>query len=249
MTTREFSDGFSTLLNSYTGRIQFGEEGSGRDINLNEYEKSLFLTEAQEAITLSVYTGKSPIFDGFEVTEETRRYLSNLVETAELSPETNLSGNILGMGSTSKFFTLPDGKGEKPAVWFITYEKVNIVSNQCGKAGELDVVPVTQDEYNRLKRNPFRGANDRRALRLDLSDGVIEIISKYEVSNYYIRYVRKPRPIILANLDGLTIEGERTVLSEESPCELHEALHKKILETAVDIALRSKSIGVSNKEN
>ena len=46
----------------------------------------------------------------------------------------------------------------------------------------MDVYPVTQDDYNKTKRNPFRGANDRRALRLDLSDGVIEIVCIFTLS-------------------------------------------------------------------
>jgi hypothetical protein len=112
----------------------------------------------------------------------------------------------------------------------------------CDASAKQEVYPVRQDEYNRIRKNPFRGANKRRALRLDLSDNVIEIISKVEVTSYYIRYVRKPQPIVLEDMpNGLSVEGE----SHETECELHESLHQRILELAVRMALQSKGVGLS----
>jgi hypothetical protein len=48
---------------------------------LDEYEKSLFLTQAQEEIVINLYNGKNPYGDSFESTEELRRYLDELVKT------------------------------------------------------------------------------------------------------------------------------------------------------------------------
>ena len=110
----------------------------------------------------------------------------------------------------------------------------------------LDVYPVRQDEYNRIKKNPFRGANDRRALRLDLSEGVIEIVSKYTVSSYYLRYLRKLAPIVLADFgDEQSIEG----VSRISECELPESVHQRILERAVMLALQSRGYNTRNENN
>lgn len=106
------------------------------------------------------------------------------------------------------------------------------------------MVPVTQDEYHRIKRNPFRGPTYRRALRLDLSDtkgpnGVIEIVSKFRIGSYYARYIKKLEPIVLIDLpDGLSINGQ----NKETECKLHEAVHRDILEMAVRLALASRSI-------
>jgi hypothetical protein len=161
-----------------------------------------------------------------------RRYLAPLVTEDTLSPIQGNSG-VIGINSNSKFFTLPEN------LLFITYEDVTVSDGKCGEGSKLDVYPITQDEYHKIKRNPFRGANDRRALRLDLSDGVIEVVSKYNVTDYYIRYLRKPDPIILEELDELTIDGE----SAPSECELHESLHRRILERAVTEALQSKAMG------
>jgi hypothetical protein len=241
MTLNEFSDMLTTMLNSYANQAQFGEQASHQEIALDEYEKSVFLTKAQEEITLGLYNGRNPLGEAFEGSEELRRYLSKLVVEAEKTPITNSSSKPIGVaGSNSYFFNLPDN----PAVWFITYEAVEISSEDACKDGStIEVVPIKQDEYHRLKKNPFRGTNDHRALRLDLSDDNVEIVSEYPVSKYYIRYIRRLNPIILANLDGNDIGGETTA----TECELPDILHQKILERAVVTALQSKGLGMPSQ--
>ena len=237
MTVEEFSNGFDSLVASYRRFKDFDRQELLDSIEFDEYEKSLFLTKAQDDLVISLYTGKNPFRDSFEKTEELRRYLSELVVETELSPTENSTG-ILGMGSRSKFFTLPED------LWFITYEQVDVSDAKCEGSSKLDVVPVTQDEYHRIKRNPFRGANTRRALRLDLADGVVEIISKLTVVSYYVRYIKEPKPIILTELPrGLTIKELSTV----TPCELHTALHQRILEEGVRLALQTK-VGSSKND-
>lgn len=242
MTREEFSNGFDALLNSYSDVARFGEESTRQSIALDEYEKSLCLTKAQEEIVTSLYNGKNPYGDSFESTEEMRRYLSNLVAEKYLKPITNTSGTPLGLTTTSTFFTLPED------LWFITLESVILDNGKCGGETYIKVYPTKQDEYQNIKDNPFRGANDRRALRLDLSEGNVEIICKYLIIRYYIRYIKKVPPIILTDLpDNLTIEGKR----KASNCILHEALHQKILDRAVQIALQSKgySLQRENRDN
>lgn len=231
MTSEDFSSGFDLLLGSYTREAGYGEEDSKASVTLDEYEKSLFLTKFQHDFVVALYAGRDPFGAGFEETEELRRYLASLIDEAELEPVQGTGGKPLGIDGNSKFFTLPSD------LWFITYESVLLSEGKCEGHTTQEVVPVSQDEYHRIRKNPFRGANDRRALRLDLKDSQVEIVSRYPVSRYYVRYLRKLRPIILADLpDGLTIEG----VSEETPCELHEALHQRILEGAVQMALQSR---------
>lgn len=238
MTTQEFSDAFDTLVSSYRRFKDFDNKEVLDSVEFNEYEKSYFLTKAQDELVIALYNGKNVSGESFESTEELRRYLSNLVKEVRLQPITNTSGLVIGIGSNSKFFTLPQD------LWYITYEAVDIDGARCSALSPMDVYPVTQDDYNKTKRNPFRGANDRRALRLDLSDGVIEIVCKYIVKDYYVRYLRKPKPIILVNMpNNLTIDG----VGKKSECELHEALHQRILERAVTEALQSKI--TNNKDN
>ena len=244
MTVQEFSAGFDTLLNSYSQRGSFGD--THPDIRLDEYEKSLFLTRAQEDIILGYYTGKNPYNEGFEETEEVRKYLDSLIVEAEEFPYTSEDSTPIGISKSSSivstFFKLP------PDVWFITYERVKTSGEEgtCANGAELAVYPTRQDEYHKIKKNPFRGPNSRRALRLDLAGGIVEIVSKNPVSSYYLRYLKKLSPIILVNLEneGLKIDNETKV----TECQVHESLHRRILERAVLMALQSRGGSVQQSE-
>lgn len=237
MTTQEFSSSYDVLLNSYAQAASFGEEGSRASIQLNEYEKSVFLTEAQEELVLSLYTGRNSSGNSFDETEELRRYLSDLIEEAEISPLPPTSGKPKGIDSKSRFFQLPDD------LWFITYEGISVSDDKCEGHTAQEVVPVTQDEYHRLKKNPFRGTNYRRALRLDLSGNRVEIVSDYTIDTYYVRYLKRLSPIILAPLDTESIRGKSTV----TECELHESLHRRILDLAIENTLRSRGISLTRQ--
>lgn len=229
MTTEEFSNEFDTLLNSYSTIEAFGKTPS--TVELDEYEKSVFLTKAQEEIVIDMYNGKNPFGDSFEKTEEIRRYLSTLIKTYTA---TDKKVGYTGLSKSSVFFELP-----KDDLWFITYESVNLKDDGlgCMSGEDISVIPITQDEYHRIRKNPFRGTNERRALRLDLSDGVVEIVSKYNVESYLIRYLSRPAPIILTDLtDNLSING----ISVKTECELNPVIHRAILERAVKLAIISR---------
>ena len=230
MTNKEFSDGFSTLLNSF---------GVTPNITLDEYEKSTFLTNAQEQLIIDIYSGRNIIYGkSFEQTEEIRRYLSNLVETYETS--TKVTGK-LGLSKDSVFFEIPQD------TWFITYEVAFLKDSRLGCLDgiEASVVPLPQDDLYRAKDNPFRGPSKDRVLRLDIKSELAELISKYNVDKYLMRYISQPTPIILVDLpDGLSING----ISTESECELNPVVHRAILERAVQLAIISKTQLTGNKE-
>lgn len=235
MTTEEFSNEFDTLLNSYSNTEKFGITHS--TIDLDEYEKSVFLTKAQEDVVIDMYNGKNTFGDSFEKTEEIRRYLSSLIKTYTTSTK---EITYKGLSKHSVFFKLPED------LWFITYEAVDLKDDGLGcKSGEdICVTPVTQDEYHRIRKNPFRGSNERRALRLDLNEEVVEIVSKYNVASYLVRYLSRPNPIILTDLPSdLSING----INKKTECELNPAIHRSILEKAVKLAIISKSINAGNK--
>lgn len=229
MTTQEFSNEFDTLLNSYNTVPPYGEENK-LDITLDEYEKSVFLTKAQEEIVVESYIGKSQFGESFERTEEIRRYLSDLVKTITLSEK--LTG-YTGVSKASVFFKLPDD------VWFITYESATLEDDSLGclNGNNVLVVPVTQDEYYRIAKNPFRGPSSSRALRLDISDNVIEIVSDYNIGGYLVRYLSRPEPIILTDLSDISINDVKV----RTECELNPAIHRAILERAVKLAIISKT--------
>lgn len=237
MTIKEFSDEFDTLINSYNLTNQFST-GQGV-LSFDEYEKSVFLTKAQEDIIKELYSGKNQNSESFEKTEEVRRELNELVETYITTDQ--VSYPFITNNKESYCFKLPND------VWFIIMESAVLTDKNlnCKNGITVPIVPITHDEYSKIINNPFRGANDRRVLRLDINNNIVEIVSKYNVGHYFVRYLKKPSPIILVNLpEDLKIDGVNTI----TECTLNSVIHRKILERAIQIAISSKSI-TSNSQN
>lgn len=216
MTTTEFSNEFDTLLNSYSTKEQFGKIIK----SLDEYEKSVLLTKAQEDIIVELYTGRGVSQNSFEETEEQRRYLQALINITELVPTP--SSSIFGKKSYT--CEIPND------VLFTTCESAFLDEK------EVTVYPILQDELSKIINNPFRGPSKNRVLRLDSNNNTIKLLYEgNDISKYVIRYIRKPNPIILVDLDNLSINNK----SEESECELDSSLHRKILDRAVALALQT----------
>lgn len=217
MNHTEFSNEFDILYNNIMSNAAPG---------LSEYDKSVLLTKAQEELVISIYTGRNTLGIGFEIVEESRRYLDVLVKTVTITDK--LIGKK-GVSPSSIFYSIPDD------VWFITYEAATLSSPElkCSDK-EAAVIPTLQDDYFRVKDNPYRGPSKDRVLRLDSEGNIAELISKYSVDSYLLRYLRKPSPIILADLSeyNVTINGISTI----TECELNTALHNLILEYAVKMA-------------
>lgn len=217
MTNQEFDNEFDILYNNISSN-----QAPGLDL----YEKSVYLTLAEEQLALNYYNGKGTL-ESFEKTEELRRYLGTLVRTATLTPEENIEG--LTVGEKSTVFALPE------KLWFITYELAKYDDNEdkCAAGKTASIVPVAQDDLHKVLENPFKGPNLRRVLRLDIEDNQVELISKYDVASYTVRYLEYISPIVLTDLDdGLTVNGE----SAETECKFPEGLHRTILELAVKLA-------------
>lgn len=239
MNTQEFSDNFDTLTNVFKVNYGFGQDDK---VAFDEYEKSVFLTMAQEALVVTCYNGKNNTGYQFEVTEEDRRILDTLVKTATFG-----NGDQIDVGTVncinplvpeSVFYRLPKN------LMFVTFEEVRFSDDDdaCVNGAYAAVFPVTQDEFWKTYKNPFRGANNRRVLRLDAGDNIVELVSKNKIGKYIVRYVKRPSPIILVDLpDDLTIDD----CQNEQTCLLDKQIHQKILEIAVNMALRTKSIGIN----
>lgn len=128
----------------------------------------------------------------------------------------------------TKSITLPS------RLMFAINEMVEVLRNN--KTVLLQVVPIKFDEYSRLMCKPYKRPLKYQAWRLtnnnvvnkaDIIVGPTDTLTKYT-----IRYVRRPNPIIVSNLDGLTIEGKSTA----TECELDPILHEEILQRAVELA-------------
>lgn len=233
MTTEEFSNEFDVLLNSYSTIEEFGKIPS--TVGFDEYEKSVFLTEAQESLVRDIYSGRNLFGLSFESTEEARSYLRNLIKAYTTSEEVN--GTKLT--NNSVLFKLPND------LWFITYESVDLGDSLYCDSKNITVVPVTQDELHRIKNNPFRGSGKRRVLRVDVGNNIVEIISRYSIYSYTVKYLSKPKPIILIDLPPDLFIND---INKRTECELNPVIHRAILERAVNLALVSRGLNTgSNK--
>ena len=232
MTTQEFSIEFDILYNNLA---------SNAAPPLNEYEKSVFLTKAQSDIVLELYSGRNNLGLAFESSEEVRRYLYPLIKQKYI-PVGGQNTN----GIDSYDIALTDD------LWVIVKEHLK------HEGGITPIIPITQDEYYRLKGNPFKGPKMyKRALRLE-SDTWISIIADKPIVNdatqYVVTYLMKPTPIILDNIKDttLTIEGVEVayhpkkedseeldttiIISSPQDCILDSSLHRMILDRAVLLA-------------
>lgn len=234
MNTVEFSNEFDTSVDSYKRFKGFDSQEILDSIEFSEYEKSVFLTEAQNQIVVELYSGRNDKGASFEGTEELREYLRNLIKEATLN-------SVIDSKRKSKLFKLPTD------LMFITYEEAVIDDEDAGclDGTVIGAVPVTHDEISKALKNPFRKPSKDRVLRIDIGPGTIEVYSLYNIKEYNIKYIKKPCPIVLGNFSEVTVDG----VNEITECELDSTLHRSILDRAVLLAMHSKGYGSSNKDD
>lgn len=222
MNVQEFSNSFDTLLQPYITKDNFGEQNN---LAFDEYEKSIFLTKAQEQIVLELY-------QELEQSEEVRKYLSNLIRTDNYAPVGEQDETLINNNFKSYKVDISND------ILFMIYEQCTLSDeNNCINNKIVSVVPTIHDDLDKVLKNPFKSPNSRKVIRLDF-DNKIELISKYSISNYKVRYLKKPNPIILVALeDNLSINNGDTKVSNG---ETNPILHERIVQRAVQLAVQSK---------
>ena len=222
MNIQEFSNSFDTLLQPYIAKESFSEQNN---LAFDEYEKSIFLTKAQEQIVLELY-------QELEQSEEVRKYLSNLIKTDNYVPVGEQDETLINNNFKSYKVEINND------ILFMIYEQCTLSDeNNCINNKIVSVVPTIHDDLDKVLKNPFKSPNSRKVIRLDF-DNKIELISKYNISNYKVRYLKKPNPIILVSLeDNLSINNGDT---EVSNGETNPILHERIVQRAVQLAVQSK---------
>ena len=208
MTSQDFSLEFDLLYNNVS---------SNQAPGLTEYEKSVFLTQAQEALVLDLYKGISG--DSFETTEEVTRYLSSLVQTYrfELEEITDKAHDFYEYKPTEF----------KNDLWFITFQSGRVTVGDATR--DVIVIPTIQSNLYKDLQNPFRGPNKNKVLAISENSN-ITLYSKYPIDSYYIKYLKRPTPIVLEDSE-LDIESISAF-----NVDLPESLHRQILLRAVQMA-------------
>lgn len=211
---------------------------------LNEYEVSLFLTQAHKEVVASYYNGVMG-GDSIDSTEATKSLISRYILTDSIVP-TDLEEDIPINGVNIYKIELKEDVLQLLAERLYKKEDSN----------NIIVKPVLIDQVYRLLQNPFRKPSDVRAWRLDIynSDSKlrqIKLITNFNARDYkYIyTYMKEPEPIILVNLNedpwisigDLSIMGEKlnTVDGEEGlDKKISPTLWELIINRAVELATR-----------
>lgn len=244
MTVEEFSDQFDILYNNIT---------SNQAPGLDEYEKSIFLTRAQEDIVKGYF---DPLLNktqqGFDGNERRQIDFSMLIKSAVVEPEDS-TFDMDTEGFDRRAYIIPlyetkeDGNKEpilSPVLLFLN-EKLRV--NRNGKEIDLTVSPMSFTGYNILMDKPYKRPTKWQAWRLLDNKENADNTGESFISNLYIipgandnpiryscRYLKRPNPIILEDLseEGPSIDGERSAMTSE----LDPILHKEIVQRAVELA-------------
>ena len=220
MSVEEMDNMFDVLYNNIT---------SNQAPGLNAYEKSVFLTKGQDEILKNYFNPKSKgntTQDGFDGSVK-RQVDFSMLTSVEIK-SSGFENPLFDTRENTKSVDLPS------KLMFAINEVVEVTRDT--KKVILQVIPIKFDEYSRLMCKPYkrplkyqawRLTNNNTSNKADIVIGPSDTLTKYT-----IRYVRRPNPIIVSDLDGLTIENKSTT----TECELDPILHEEILQRAVELA-------------
>lgn len=223
MTNQEFSNEFDVLYNNIM---------SNQAPGLDEYEKSVFLTKAQDEIVKNYFNPKGNKYqEGFDGNEKRQIDFSMIMRSSKISSgfddgEFDSRGKVVIINSDIMMILNE----------YATVTRAND-TNSIPETVRLTIVPINYTEYSRLMSKPFKRPLKWQAWRLLTNDGTTkkaEIIvgPNDTLTAYHIRYIKRPQAIILSDLEGVTLDGKATA----QECELDPILHQEILQRAVELA-------------
>lgn len=163
--------------------------------------------------------------------------------------------NTGGFDDRGRIYKMPvmEGTTNISDVLFILNEKL-IATDGYGDKTDFVIVPINYQEYDREMSKAYAQPLKKQAWRLFQNietgfDIYSELIPRFDTDMtgaiYRVRYVRRPKPIVLSNLDGLSIEGE----TDESSCELNPILHMDIVQKAVELVYATRGARTSSNNS
>ena len=232
--SREMSLAFDQLWNNLA---------SDKAPGIEVYEKSLFLTLAQEDLVKAYFTPRgNTMAEGFDDSRRRQADFQTLISSKMLDTIDATDDTTRFRSSEStRYYQYPS------EAFLVLNEELTVTADGISRL--YTVVPVSYEEYARLMMRPYKYPPKGQVWRLLTHTGhttgatvapksyqVLEIIGKFPASSaleYMMRYVRRPSPIVLDTLPtGLSVEGVDT----ESVCELPKHLHSEIVQRAVQLA-------------
>lgn len=226
-TAQEWKDAFDMMYNN----------SSNKAPELDSYEISLLLTEAQEDIIKAYFNPKkNKVLEGADMSSERETAFASITKLYKYEPK----GGLPISKVSSKLFPKGFNITIENEIMFI----LNIIVNTSHE-GSKSVVPLRKidfNEYHRLMSRPYKNPPKGQGWYLitDFKDFEDTKVTNVDICYYpydsleaaTIKYIVKPKPIIVEQLDdGLFIEGYNTPM----PCELDSIVHFDILKRAVEL--------------
>ena len=217
----EMSNEFDILYNNIMSNMAPG---------LNEYEKSVFLTKAQDEIVKNYFNPKGNKYqEGFDDNQKRQVDFSMLITTIKTAT-LETAGTF---DTRSKVVDFPTD------ALFVINEMV-MASNDAKSYVALTVSPLSFGEYMRLMAKPYKYPPKSicwRLLNVNDSTRKAELITSYKnLKDYVVRYVKQPFPIVLVDLDDtysdVSIGGE----TKQTAYSLDPILIHEIVQRAVELA-------------
>lgn len=159
MTTTEMSNEFDILYN---------QVNSNQAPGVDEFEKSVFLTKAQDQVTIAKFDPRGNKFQsGFNINDlgQLRQYdFSTLIEYAELDRVT--SQQYQPYDPRAITFVLPDD-------YFLTLNE-SVVENYNQTPYIYQIIDISYSDYARLMQKPYQYPTKRSVWKLITKNGTVE---------------------------------------------------------------------------
>ena len=226
MTLQEFNTNFDLLYNNIA---------SNQAPGLDEYEKSVFLTNAQLELVKNYFNPKGNKYqEGFDQSPKRQLDFSTITDLKVYNITDALS-NVTKFNDDSIVFPYDDN------FLFIIQELATVTDSVTGTNKNVNIRGITNVEYMMAMNKPYKYPFKHEGWRIihNTGDRKLELLLSYgdRFKSYKIRYIKRPTPIILTDLSllGLKIDG----ISTPTDCILDEAMHAEIVQRAVELAKMS----------
>lgn len=204
--------------------ILYNNVSSNKAPGLSIFEKCVFLTQAQEQILKAYFNSKSnKLQEGFDNSTERHIDFANITKVDTIMPLTDANSNALlpNISASSNWYR----SFRLPTNMLAIVNEVVIADLATGQENvELQVLPLPYEDYVLTQSKPYKYPLRYQAWRVinrkEPALPIAEIIAHFgdTIKRYKIRYIRRPKPIIIGDIGNLTIEGYTTkVFSEPEP--------------------------------
>jgi len=196
----------------YEAKVEYEALASGAAPGYTSRQWSILLTKAQEKLV------RECISQGWDRDETSRRIITKLLHSFEVKKKDIEEFSLYGWDNAYKIELYND-----------YFHMAGDVAN-----GNVKVKPVEYDSIQANIDNPYRKPYEKEFWRLWFNKYAVIITDGTDLTSYSCICIKKPEPIITANLGekNKAIEGE----TEKKDCKLDPIAHRDIVSRAAGLA-------------